>query len=527
MPNDDQVFAEGLRIQGIAKSFGKRVIVHDVSLKVSRGQVTALLGPNGAGKTTCFYVVLGLVQPDSGTIFLDGEDITKMPMYQRARMGLSYLAQEASIFRGMTVEQNIMSVVELREPNRSRAEQIVADLCDELSISHLRKAAAPGLSGGERRRVEIARALANEPSFLLMDEPFAGLDPLAVADISKVIAQLKKRQIGILITDHNVRQTLDVVDRASIIYDGQVLFEGVPSDMIADSEVRRVYLGKSFDSDDMELEAGPPGALEKSVSRPASNGLEAAAPTSALNLRLHRAEVTHARPSSWKEFWELTNKPKNSPLVFGGGIFCGLVFGLFFGTVLLHPNKPAAPLAAASGGAVASRTTVARGQAYADAFKLVSAPSLWRPYSLTWRIAKAPYTVLGDAPQTIETPTAQYDYGAVSMPLSSDVISGERILRVDIAGAKGRVGIALLNPAGSPLVSEEQIITSGDGERSVFFRIRPQDLPAEILVRNNGDASGQKGSLTVRSVYYAPIGDLSDEQLKAIRKIGLNKPVKP
>jgi lipopolysaccharide export system ATP-binding protein len=244
----DTTITKGLQVRGITKSFGKRQVVRGVSLDVSRGQVAALLGPNGAGKTTCFYAVVGLIKPDTGGIYLDGEKITGMPMYQRARMGISYLAQEASIFRGMTVEQNIMSVVELRESSRAKARQIVTDLLEELRITHIRKAAAPGLSGGERRRVEIARALASDPSFLLMDEPFAGLDPLAVTDIAKVVAQLKARGLGVLITDHNVRETLEIVDWASIIHDGQVLFEGSPEDIMTDPDVRRVYLGSSLDS---------------------------------------------------------------------------------------------------------------------------------------------------------------------------------------------------------------------------------------------------------------------------------------
>ena len=241
----------------ISKTFGKRHVVRGVSLDVVPGRVTALLGPNGAGKTTCFYTVVGLVKPDKGAIYLDGQDITAMPMYQRARMGISYLAQEASIFRGMTVEENVMAVMELHERDRAKARRRANDLLEELHISHIRKAAALRLSGGERRRAEIARALASEPSFLLMDEPFAGLDPLAVADIAKVVGHLKSRNLGVLITDHNVRETLDIVDWASIIHDGQILFEGAPDDIKADADVRRLYLGNSL-GDPAELAANPP-----------------------------------------------------------------------------------------------------------------------------------------------------------------------------------------------------------------------------------------------------------------------------
>jgi lipopolysaccharide export system ATP-binding protein len=204
------------------------------------------LGPNGAGKTTCFYMITGLIQADYGSIYLDGEDITPLPMYQRARMGVGYLPQEASIFRGMTVEQNVMAVVEMREQDDRKAKAMVKDLLEELRIDHLRHSPAIALSGGERRRVEIARALASEPAFMLLDEPFAGIDPLAIADIREVIRYLSERGIGILITDHNVRETLEIIDRASIIHAGEVLFEGTPDQILADPEVRRVYLGDSF-----------------------------------------------------------------------------------------------------------------------------------------------------------------------------------------------------------------------------------------------------------------------------------------
>ena len=237
---------EGLIVDRLFKSFGERQIVHGVSLRLKRGEVVGLLGPHGAGKTTCFYMITGLIPVDSGTITLDGRDITALPMYQRARMGVGYLPQEASIFRGMTVEENVLSVVEMRETEAGRAREATAALLDELRISHLRSAPAVSLSGGERRRVEIARALASEPSFMLLDEPFAGIDPLAIADIREVIGYLKDRGIGILITDHNVRETLDIIDRASIIHAGEVLFEGAPQEIVDNPDVRRVYLGDRF-----------------------------------------------------------------------------------------------------------------------------------------------------------------------------------------------------------------------------------------------------------------------------------------
>ncbi len=237
----------GLVVDRIGKSFGGRQVVKDVSLTLRRGQVAGLLGPNGAGKTTCFYMITGLIAADYGAIYLDGEDITALPMYQRARAGLGYLPQETSIFRGMTVEQNVLAVVELRERKRRKAREIANGLLEELHIAHLRSAPAVSLSGGERRRVEIARALASDPAFMLLDEPFAGIDPLAIADIRDVITYLKGRGIGILITDHNVRETLDIIDTAAIIHAGQVLFEGAPQAILNDPEVRRVYLGDRFD----------------------------------------------------------------------------------------------------------------------------------------------------------------------------------------------------------------------------------------------------------------------------------------
>jgi lipopolysaccharide export system ATP-binding protein len=236
----------GLEVRSIAKAYDRRAVLHDVSLDVHRGEVVGLLGPNGAGKTTCFYSVMGLVKPDSGRIFLDGQDITDLPMYRRAILGLGYLPQETSIFRGLTVEENIMAVLQVAEPDRDARRQRLEQLLGEFGITSLRDAPAMALSGGERRRCEIARALAAEPSIMLLDEPFAGIDPLSISDIRDLIVELKKRGIGVLITDHNVRETLDIVDRACIIYDGQVLFAGTPEALVADQEVRRLYLGESF-----------------------------------------------------------------------------------------------------------------------------------------------------------------------------------------------------------------------------------------------------------------------------------------
>jgi lipopolysaccharide export system ATP-binding protein len=236
----------GLEVRSIAKSYDRRAVLHDVSLDVHRGEVVGLLGPNGAGKTTCFYSVMGLVKPDSGRIFLDSRDITELPMYRRAILGLGYLPQETSIFRGMTVEENIMAVLESAEPEKSVRHARLEQLLGEFGLTALRGSAAMALSGGERRRCEIARALAAEPSIMLLDEPFAGIDPISIADIRELVRELKSRDIGVLITDHNVRETLDIVDRACIIYDGQVLFAGTPEALVADQEVRRLYLGESF-----------------------------------------------------------------------------------------------------------------------------------------------------------------------------------------------------------------------------------------------------------------------------------------
>jgi lipopolysaccharide export system ATP-binding protein len=236
----------GLEVRSIAKSYDRRAVLHDVSLDVHRGEVVGLLGPNGAGKTTCFYSVMGLVKPDSGRIYLDGQDITELPMYRRAVLGLGYLPQETSIFRGMTVEQNIIAVLEVAQPNRQLRRARLEQLLGEFGLTALRDSPAMALSGGERRRCEIARALAAEPTIMLLDEPFAGIDPISISDIRELVRELKKRDIGVLITDHNVRETLDIVDRACIIYDGQVLFAGTPEALVADAEVRRLYLGESF-----------------------------------------------------------------------------------------------------------------------------------------------------------------------------------------------------------------------------------------------------------------------------------------
>jgi lipopolysaccharide export system ATP-binding protein len=238
---------EGLFVEHIGKSFRGRTVVKDISLSLARGEVAGLLGPNGAGKTTCFYMITGLIAADQGTIWLDGVDITAQPMFQRARMGLGYLPQETSIFRGMSVAENVMAVVELKERNRQKAIDKVAELLGELHIEHLRDAPAGSLSGGERRRVEIARALASDPAFMLLDEPFAGIDPLAINDIREVIQYLKGRGLGVLITDHNVRETLGIIDRALIIHSGELLFEGTPDEILANPDVRRVYLGDKFD----------------------------------------------------------------------------------------------------------------------------------------------------------------------------------------------------------------------------------------------------------------------------------------
>jgi len=236
----------GLLARNIGKSFKGRPVLRDVSISVQRGEAVGLLGPNGAGKTTCFYCITGLINPDVGSISLDGAEITDLPMYRRARLGIGYLPQEASIFRGLSVEGNIMAVLEVVEPDLERRQHDLEGLLAEFSISHLRRAPAMALSGGERRRVEIARALACRPHFILLDEPLAGIDPIAVSDIRDLVSHLKHRGIGVLITDHNVRETLDLIDRAYILHDGAVLMEGRPAEIVAHEGVRRVYLGERF-----------------------------------------------------------------------------------------------------------------------------------------------------------------------------------------------------------------------------------------------------------------------------------------
>ena len=235
-----------LSVNGIEKAFKSRRVVKGVSLDVSKGEAVGLLGPNGAGKTTVFYMITGLIPADRGTILIDGRDVTQLPMYRRARLGIGYLPQEASIFRGLTVEQNIMAVLELVEPKRRARKEQLDQLLEEFNITRLRKSPSIALSGGERRRCEIARALASRPSFMLLDEPFAGIDPIAVGDIQNLVRHLKQRGIGVLITDHNVRETLQLTDRAYVIYDGQVLTQGNPQEIINNEDVRRVYLGDMF-----------------------------------------------------------------------------------------------------------------------------------------------------------------------------------------------------------------------------------------------------------------------------------------
>ncbi len=237
---------KGLTVNHLMKRYRSRPVLRDVSLHVRRGEAVGLLGPNGAGKTTCFYIVTGLIDADGGEIRLDGKDITHLPMYRRARLGIGYLPQESSIFRGLNVEDNIRAVLQVVEEDAERREHLLEELLAEFSITHLRFTPAVALSGGERRRVEIARALATHPQFILLDEPLAGIDPIAVAEIRDLVKHLKDRNIGVLITDHNVRDTLDIVDRAYILHGGQVLMEGKPADIVAHKDVRRVYLGEKF-----------------------------------------------------------------------------------------------------------------------------------------------------------------------------------------------------------------------------------------------------------------------------------------
>jgi lipopolysaccharide export system ATP-binding protein len=236
----------GLVAQNMSKSFRKRPVLRNVNIAVQRGEAVGLLGPNGAGKTTCFYIITGLIAPDLGSVYLDQQDITALPMYRRARLGIGYLPQEASIFRGLSVEQNLRAVLEVVEPSAETRETIIDELLAEFSISHLRRAPALALSGGERRRVEIARALATAPKFILLDEPLAGIDPIALSEIRDLVAHLKDRGIGVLITDHNVRETLGIVDRAYILHEGRVLREGSPGQIVDDPDVRRFYLGERF-----------------------------------------------------------------------------------------------------------------------------------------------------------------------------------------------------------------------------------------------------------------------------------------
>ena len=236
----------GLRMTHLRKSFRKKVVIRDVTMTLDRGEVVALLGPNGSGKTTCFYTIAGLIFPETGTVTIDGRDVTTLPMYRRARLGIGYLPQEMSIFRGLSVEDNISAVLDISQTDRLKRRERLEELLSDFSIEHLRRAPALALSGGERRRVEIARCLAADPKYLLLDEPFAGVDPISVGDIRNLVADLKKRGIGVLITDHNVRETLEIVDRAYILHDGQVLMSGTPEEVVENENVRRVYLGENF-----------------------------------------------------------------------------------------------------------------------------------------------------------------------------------------------------------------------------------------------------------------------------------------
>ena len=248
MPSSENkiALADGLRAQNIRKSYARRNVVNDVNLYVKRGEAVGLLGPNGAGKSTCFSIITGLIKADSRSVFLDDYDITLLPMYRRARFGIGYLPQETSIFRGLSVENNIKAILEIVESDSTVREERLEMLLDEFSIKHIRHSPALALSGGERRRTEIARALASNPHFMLLDEPLAGIDPIAVAEIRDLIAHLKDKNIGVLITDHNVRDTLGIVDRAYIINEGLVLKEGIPAEIVADADVRRIYLGEEF-----------------------------------------------------------------------------------------------------------------------------------------------------------------------------------------------------------------------------------------------------------------------------------------
>ncbi len=237
---------QGLHVRNLRKSFRRRPIIRDVNLDLKRGEVVALLGPNGSGKTTCFYTIAGLVMPDGGQVRVDGRDVTNYPMYRRAKLGIGYLPQERSIFQGLNVEDNILAILEIVEKDRSKRRERLEELLDEFSIAHLRRTPSVALSGGERRRCEIARSLAAEPKYLLLDEPFPGIDPIAVGDIRELVIELKDRGIGVLITDHNVRETLQIVDRAYILHDGMVLMSGSADEVIVDEKVRRIFLGQEF-----------------------------------------------------------------------------------------------------------------------------------------------------------------------------------------------------------------------------------------------------------------------------------------
>jgi len=238
--------SSGLRVRSVRKSYRKRLVIRDVSMDLARGEVVALLGPNGSGKTTTFYTIAGLVFPEGGQVTVDGRDVTMLPMYRRARLGIGYLPQEVSIFRGLSVEDNILAILDIAIDDRHKRRERLEELLSEFSIEHLRRAPALALSGGERRRVEIARCLAADPRYLLLDEPFAGVDPISVGDIRHLVADLKTRGIGVLITDHNVRETLEIVDRAYILHDGRVLMSGTPDEVVHNENVRRVYLGDTF-----------------------------------------------------------------------------------------------------------------------------------------------------------------------------------------------------------------------------------------------------------------------------------------
>ena len=244
--SESAAFPFAITARGLVKHFGAVKALDGIDLDVPRGMIFAVLGPNGAGKTTSFYILTGLISPDYGQVVLDGSDVTDLPMFRRARLGVGYLAQEASVFRGLSVENNLRAVLELVEPSRLRREEMLDELLAEFGLSHLRRAPALGLSGGERRRVEIARALASRPGFMLLDEPLAGIDPINVAEIRSLVAHLKDRGLGVLITDHNVRDTLEIIDRAYILHEGRVIMEGTPSSIVADEMVRKVYLGDDF-----------------------------------------------------------------------------------------------------------------------------------------------------------------------------------------------------------------------------------------------------------------------------------------